>query len=122
LPDGITFRDGENVLRKRARIRWWVDPKGKSLRELAFQPGVELPACAAPVDVCKHEFYGEAERPVFFGHYWLTGLPHLIRENVCCLDYSVAGYRGDGRLVAYRFDGEQQLDESKFISVEASSF
>ena len=121
LPDGITFRDGENVLRKRARIRWWVDPKGKSLRELAFQPGVELPACAAPADVCTHEFYGEAERPVFFGHYWLTGLPHLIRENVCCLDYSVAGYRGDGRLVAYRFDGEQRLDESKFVWVEATS-
>ena len=119
LPDGITFRDGENVLRKRARIRWWIDPKNRTLRELAFQPGVELPACDAPAEVCSHDFYGEAERPVFFGHYWLTGLPQLIRHNVCCLDYSVAGYRGDGRLVAYRFDGEQKLDESKFVWVEA---
>ena len=119
LPDGITFRDSENVLRKRARIRWWIDPKGKTLRELAFQPGVELPACKAPADICGRDFYGEDERPVFFGHYWLTGMPQLIRHNVCCLDYSVAGYRGDGRLVAYRFDGEQRLDESKFVWVEA---
>ena len=63
--------------------------------------------------------YGRSERPVFFGHYWLTGLPKLIRGNVCCLDFSVAGYRGDGRLAAYRFDGEQTLDESKFVWVEA---
>ena len=61
----------------------------------------------------------EEERPVFFGHYWLTGIPKLIRDNVCCLDFSVAGYRGDGRLAAYRFDGEQRLDESKFVWVEA---
>lgn len=119
LPDGITFRDGENVLRKRARVKWWIDPKGCSLRELAIQPGVELPACDAPAEVLGHGYYGENERPVFFGHYWLTGLPKLIRDNVCCLDYSVAGYRGDGRLVAYRFDGEQKLDESKFVWVEA---
>ena len=119
LPAGITFRDGENVLRKRARLKWWIDPKGSSLRELAFQPGVELPACDAPAEVSGHGYYGENERPVFFGHYWLTGLPKLIRDNVCCLDYSVAGYRGDGRLVAYRFDGEQKLDERKFVWVEA---
>jgi hypothetical protein len=119
LPDGITFRDGEGVLRKRARIRWWIDPKGKTMRELSFQPGVELPACDVPAEVLGHDFYGEGERPVFFGHYWLTGLPKLIRGNVCCLDFSVAGYRGDGRLAAYRFDGEQTLDESKFVWVEA---
>ena len=119
LPEGITFRDGEGVLRKRARVKWWIDPKGTTMRELSFQPGVELPACDVPAEVLGRSFYGEKERPVFFGHYWLTGLPRLIRDNVCCLDFSVAGYRGDGRLVAYRFDGEQKLDESKFVWVEA---
>ena len=72
-----------------------------------------------PSEVQARNFYGEMERPVFFGHYWLTGIPKLIRDNVCCLDFSVAGYRGDGRLAAYRFDGEQRLDESKFVWVEA---
>jgi hypothetical protein len=119
LPDGITFCDGEGVVRKRCRLRWWLDPKDATLRELSFQPGVELPALDVPADIKDRSFYGESERPVFFGHYWLTGLPKLIRDNVCCLDFSVAGYRGDGRLVAYRFDGEQKLDESKFVWVEA---
>ena len=119
LPEGITFRDGEGVLRKRARVKWWIDPKGTTMRELSFQPGVELPACDVPAEVLGRNFYGENERPVFFGHYWLTGLPRLICDNVCCVDFSVAGYRGDGRLVAYRFDGEQKLDESKFVWVEA---
>ena len=27
------------------------------------------------------KFYGENERPVFFGHYWLTGVPKLIRDK-----------------------------------------
>jgi hypothetical protein len=38
----------------------------------------------------------------------------LQRENICCLDYSVAK---DGKLVAYRYDGEQQLDEGKLVFV-----
>jgi hypothetical protein len=117
LPNGITFYDGEGVLRKRARLRWWVDPKHATLRELSFQPGVELPACDVSPELCNRGYYGENERPVFFGHYWLTGLPKLIRSNVCCLDYSVAGCRGDGHLAAYRFDGEQELDARKFVWV-----
>ena len=119
LPDGLTFRDAEGVLRKRTRLRWWIDPKNANLQELSFQPGVELPLVEVPQEIHELDFYRENERPVFFGHYWLTGLPELIRDNVCCLDYSVAGYRGDGRLVAYRFDGEQKLDNQKFVSVAA---
>ena len=119
LPNGLTFQDAEGVRRKRTRLRWWIDPKNANLQEINFQPGVELPPLEIPQDVCDRDFYGENERPVFFGHYWLTGLPELIRDNVCCLDYSVAVYRGDGRLVAYRFDGEQKLDASKFVWVDA---
>ncbi|WP_173474195.1 metallophosphoesterase [Fibrobacter succinogenes] len=121
LPDGLTFRDAEGVLRKRTRLRWWIDPKNANLQELSFQPGVELPLVEVPQEIHELDFYGENERPVFFGHYWLTGFPELIRDNVCCLDYSVAGYRGDGRLVAYRFDGEQKLDNQKFVSVAAGT-
>jgi hypothetical protein len=58
--------------------------------------------------------YLAIEKPVFFGHYWLKGQPTLWRENVCCIDYSVA--KG-GLLVAYRFDGERLLDKGKFVWV-----
>jgi len=121
LPEGLTFRDAEGVLRKRTRLCWWIDPKHANLSELSFQPGVELPPCEVFPEVHERDFYREDERPDFFGHYWLTGLPELIRDNICCLDYSVAGYRGNGHLAAYRFDGEQKLDSRKFVWVDAGA-
>ena len=122
LPVGEHFTDAEGVRRVKTRIAWWVNPAKASFAELSFQPGVSMDVQADVLpQVRQRNYYGEQERPVFFGHYWLTGLPKLIRDNVCCLDFSVAGYRGNGRLVAYRFDGEQRLDASKFVWVEAST-
>lgn len=122
LPEGEHFTDAEGVRRVKTRIAWWLDPSKASFAELSFQPGVSMDDVAdVPPQVRSRNFYGEGERPVFFGHYWLNGNPKLIRGNVCCLDFSVAGYRGDGRLAAYRFDGEQKLDERKFVWVETLS-
>ena len=42
-----------------------------------------------------------AEKPVFFGHYWLKGNPEIENKSAICLDYSVAKH---GKLVAYQFD------------------
>jgi len=56
--------------------------------------------------------YAARDKPVFFGHYWLQGVPELQTDNVCCLDYSVAK---DGKLVAYRWDGEQVLKREKMV-------
>ena len=122
LPEGEYFTDAEGVRRVKTRIAWWLDPAKAKFHELSFQPGVSMDVnTEVPPDVRARNFYGEGERPVFFGHYWLTGIPKLVRSNVCCLDFSVAGYRGDGRLAAYRFDGEQALDPQKFVWVETSS-
>jgi hypothetical protein len=44
--------------------------------------------------------------PVLFGHYWFTGTPRVISPRFACLDYSAAR---DGPLVAYRWDGEDEL-------------
>ena len=122
LPEGEHYTDPEGVRRVRTRIAWWVNPAHAEFGELCFQPGVsmDIKADVSPA-VRARKYYSESERPVFFGHYWLVGIPKLIRDNVCCLDFSVAGYRGNGRLVAYRFDGEQKLDERKFVFVEAVS-
>ena len=122
LPKGEHYTDPEGVRRIKTRIAWWKNPAKATFGELSFQPGVSMNIVSdvAP-EVRARKFYGENERPVFFGHYWLTGVPELIRDNVCCLDFSVAGYRGNGRLAAYRFDGEQRLDENKFVWVEAST-
>ena len=50
--------------------------------------------------------------PVFIGHYWMSGKPELQSPKVACVDYSAAK---DGPLVAYRWDGEQELDASRFV-------
>lgn len=118
LPNHQFFFDGENVKRFKTRLRWWVDPREATLQELSLQPGVTMPeGCDVASEVREHGFYEENERPVFFGHYWLTGEPRLIRSNVCCLDFSIARHAGGGHLACYRFDGEQILDESKFVWV-----
>ncbi len=50
---------------------------------------------------------------MFIGHYWMTGHPGLQSPRVACVDYSAA--KG-GPLVAYRWDGEQELDERHFVA------
>jgi len=60
--------------------------------------------------------YGHAEKPVILGHYWMEGQPRPLAENIACLDYSVA--KPGGKLVAYRWDGEQTIDPGKFVWVE----
>ena len=117
LENGATYRDSEEVLRTRARIKWWINPKGKTFQDLSFQPGVKIPPQPLSAEVQARDFYRETERPDFFGHYWLEGKPMLFRSNICCLDYSIASYKGTGVLAAYRFDGETSLSEKNLFYV-----
>ena len=56
--------------------------------------------------------YNPNELPVFVGHYWLSGIPAPVRDNVGCLDYSAVN---KGMLVAYRIDQEKRLRKDKFV-------
>jgi hypothetical protein len=110
LPAGFGFTDKDGHARKRVRVRWWENATS-SFRDLAMLPEAErkaLPDDPVP-DYARIGYDGK--RPVFVGHYWLTGAPALLSETVACVDYSVA--KG-GRLVAYRWDGEPTLDSTKF--------
>jgi hypothetical protein len=110
LPAGKGFNDKDGHPRKRVRVRWWEDA-ASGFRDLAMLPDAErkaLPDDPVP-DYARIGYDGK--RPVFVGHYWLTGAPALLSETVACVDYSVA--KG-GRLVAYRWDGEPTLDSTKF--------
>ena len=59
-------------------------------------------------------FYTAESKPVFFGYYRLKGNPLLYRNNICYLNYSVTK---NGNLVAYRFDGEEKLNNFKLVFV-----
>lgn len=123
LPKGAFFRDKDGHKRERVRAKWWVDPSEKKYGELlvAHAPDPQLaPVQDLPVSVGAadpQDVYPNADKPVFFGHYWLKApQPILFPESqkVGCLDFSVAK---NGFLTAYRFDGESYLDPAKFVWV-----
>jgi hypothetical protein len=118
LPGDLTFTDKDGFERDAIRIKWWkntadtyadlahpcyVVKRHPCLKAESLPPGLELG-------------YGEREMPVFFGHYWYEGLPAPEAPNVACLDYSIP--RSTGKLVAYRWSGEEKLQPDHFEWVE----
>jgi hypothetical protein len=116
---GIHDKDGN--LRRKVRVKWWLT--GEQRDAAATYDQVTRIDERYLDTLSKIEISGDILRefredrglegsvPIFFGHYWFTGMPRFLVENAACLDYSVA--RG-GHLVCYRWDGEQILDEIKF--------
>ena len=105
------FLDKDGHQRKEIRVKWWEDSSKHDYRTFGVHFDENIPNLPISTD---YNFYSEKEKPVFFGHYWLQGLPTILKENVCCLDYSVA--KG-GKLVAYRFNNEKKLSNSQLVYV-----
>ena len=109
LPDGLKFVQG-GVLRNEARTRWW-DANATTFKQSALvdaQTESLLPDLSIP-EAVRPGYDGD--RPVFIGHYWMSGVPQLLAPRVACVDYSVAK---SGPLVAYRWDGERDLHAESF--------
>jgi Calcineurin-like phosphoesterase len=105
LPAGISFKDKEGKVRTEVRVRWWQEDLS-TYREAAIGPPGDMemiPDVPMPAEWAGHPNSGP---PVLFGHYWFTGTPTVISPKFACLDYSAAR---DGPLVAYRWDGEEEL-------------
>jgi hypothetical protein len=112
LPDGVSFHDKDGKERHEARIRWW-DPNLESFRQAAIGPDElleRIPDVPFPAEQRPTPYAGP---PVFFGHYWFTGVPRVLGNNAACVDYSVG--KG-GPIVAYRWNGEQTLHADNFVS------
>ena len=117
LPDHYEIRSRDGHIRRLFRTKFWAE-KPKTYADVVFQPD-PLPSDLVHRELNEDELsqltcYSTVAKPIFFGHYWLQGRPQPIRHNMACLDYSAVKY---GRLVAYRFDGEQQLDPDKYVWV-----
>ncbi len=113
LPQGHSFDDKDGHTRHEVRIRWW-DTEATTYRDLALMPEAtrqKLPNILVARDA--RSPYDNA-KPVFFGHYWMTGTPKQQSPTAACVDYSAAK---EGPLVAYRWDGEPMLDDKNFASV-----
>lgn len=113
LPPGSSFRDKDGIDRHSARVRWW-DPTAITYQQAALvPPGSDTHLTDEEIPHEARAGYAN-DKPVFFGHYWLNGEPQIQSPRVACVDYS-AGKKAEP-LVAYRFDGESELDSRKFIS------
>jgi hypothetical protein len=117
LPAGQRFKDKDGNPRHEIRVRWW-DADARTYRRAFLGPDSALSHIPEdPIDVEHLIQYSSDEPPVFFGHYWMEGEPERLAPNIACLDWSVASPRG-GKLVAYRWDGEGELETDKFVYVE----
>lgn len=108
LPEGFGFHDHAGHYRTQSRVRWW-DENATSLLSGAITdhdaieglPDLPLAGDSLVID--------DDPRPVFFGHYWMSGDPTLLGPRKTCLDFSVA--KPGGVLCSYSWQGEPELTE-----------
>jgi hypothetical protein len=88
------FVDKDGHDRTAARIRWW-DAEANTLNRIAEIPAGSTtpdgqPFPALPEDPCPEaEQYRYLDKtPVFFGHYWRTGVPKIAGPAAVCVDFS----------------------------------
>jgi hypothetical protein len=116
LPNDLIIKDNKNVRRTNFRIKWWEPPVGKTFREISFGNRFMLPDYTVPQQIITpYTVYDLTKPVVFFGHYCAAGNKLIAAPNVCCVDGCIAGGK---RLVAYRWSGETQLSENKFVHQE----
>lgn len=112
---GYLDKDGNR--RTHMRVAWW-DKKATTYREAFVGPESARAAVPDTPTNGRHLVpYLGGSKPLFVGHYWLTGEPSSLTNNIACLDYSVA--RKGGKLVAYRWSGERDISSGNFNSVPA---
>ena len=116
VPAGIRFADKDGTVRDHMRVRWW-DRDATNYHDAFLGPDSARALIPKnPIEGDHAIAYSPDEPPVFLGHYWLEGDPEPLASNVACLDYSIA--RPNGKLVAYRWDGERELSRDNYLWVE----
>lgn len=121
---GIDFQIPRNLLvfddygrpHRSFRMKWWNNPEGKTFKEVSLESRFELPAYTIPPEIVRpRPVYAENDPIIFFGHYSLVDRSAILQPNMCCVD---SGVSRSGKLLAYRWEGEQKLDESHVVTVK----
>lgn len=119
LPDQQSMTSSDGYTRRSFRIKFWVS-NPVTYDDVQFQPDPLQPALAKKLLTARQKqsipFYSRDQRPLFIGHYWQSGVPEPIVDNIAGLDYSAVN---NGRLVSYRMDNERSLSKQRFIWVDA---
>jgi hypothetical protein len=101
LPEGYSITDKDGTIRHDVRLKWWSsNPTSWADVAISVPDLAELPQSPLPREVVIDSYSPDA-KPVFFGHYWLSGAPILQAPNALCLDYSAGR---DGPVTTYSVD------------------
>jgi hypothetical protein len=116
LPSDIAIFDNRRRIRHFYRMKWWEEPAGLTFQQNSFEDRFTLPEYTIPPEIVPSITpYPMDAPPVFFGHYSRENGPFVIRHNLCCVDSWVTG---TGKLAAYRWDGEKELDPGNMVFAE----
>ena len=112
LPFGFAHKTADGTMRRAFRVKWWLDLTGVNCRHAIFPFSDDVPELL-PIDL-PATGYPQDSPPTFFGHYgMMDSSPWPISRNLACLDY---GSGKGGFLCAYRWDGEEEIIPSKFVT------
>lgn len=107
LPHPHSFKDKGGKSRHHVRLKWWSGD-ARSWRQIAMSvPDIrKIPNDPLPENLATSVYPADA-KPVFFGHYWMSGTPKPQSRNALCLDYSAGTV---GPLVTYMFpNGSREI-------------
>lgn len=115
IPIEEGFIDMHGHLRHHARTRWWLNGQQR-LHDVGLPPKIVQALPDVDLENGLLPGYGSDQKPLFVGHYWWRGELEPVTNNVACVDYAVAD---EGKLVAYRWNGEHDLTSEGFVAVTA---
>ena len=114
LPAGYEFIDTHNKKRTQVRIPWWgKETYGTYRKEALIAEDARDSIPDVPITQIDSRVKNYTGVPLFVGHYWSSGKPEPLTDNIACVDYS-AGKSGPFPLVAYRWEGESVLTQAGF--------
>ena len=115
LPKDLLIFDSTGQAHRSFRMKWWINPAGKTFKEISYESRFKLPGYTIPAQITEERPEYPVDAPlVFFGHYCSKGKSGVVAPNLCCVDSCVTR---TGKLRAYRWQGESVLDKSHIISV-----
>lgn len=116
MPGDLKVVNNKGISQRAIRLRWWENLENKTFKHLSFESKCSLPDYTVPCQILPQSYpYPENSPILFFGHYCRGRGPYIIKHNICCVDSCVTG---TGRLTAYRWQGEKELETSNLVHSE----
>lgn len=117
MVNGSYFYDKNGKKRTRVRLKWWPTIDNTFKETVISVPQDEFKRLINEDAKLENQIeriqYSE-DKPVFFGHYWMSDTEKTVFGNCACVDFSIAK---NGHLAAYRYNSGEILDTKNYVTV-----